>query len=76
MIGPYLKEERLKTDITQAQLSRVLKCKPQQVCNIERGVCNVPLPLLKDWIRTIGLNKKSVVDMMLKQYKEEIGRWL
>lgn len=76
MIGQYLKQKRLEVDITQAQLARALKCKPQHVCNIEREVCPVPKPMLKKWIKTIGLNKKDVVSHMVNKYEKEIKSYL
>lgn len=61
-IGNYFKEARIKANVTQLEIARLLKVTPQYICNYESGAAGFGGDLLKGFIKHYNLSTKSVLN--------------
>lgn len=65
-LGQYLKEKRVESGYTQAELaSRLGDVHSQFVSNWERGLCAPPSHAFQDLISILKLNRERLVEVML-----------
>jgi len=67
--------DQIVCDNSQVELAKVLRCKPQFISNIRRGVANLPLPMWKKLIKkryVLGFSVRDaiVTDLEDKLFKE------
>lgn len=71
LIGSYLKKKREEAGLTQVEIAKVLNCKPQYVCNWERGATTPPWDYLRTIIRLYKIDQTEIIDFLMDiQYKE------
>jgi transcriptional regulator with XRE-family HTH domain len=72
-LGAYLKEKRVTSNYTQAELASSLgDVHSQFVSNWERGLCAPPGHCLHKLIDVLKLNREKLVDIMLQDSRSEI----
>ncbi len=72
-LGTFLKEKRLSSKYTQAELASSLgDVHSQFVSNWERGLCAPPGHCLPKLIDVLKLNRAKLVDVMLQDSKADI----
>lgn len=71
-LGTYLKEKRIETKLTQAEVSEYLKVHPQYISNWERGICAPPSHCLQHALDLLGADRKKVVELMVLDSKKII----
>lgn len=65
-LGQYLKEKRVASGLTQAELaSKLGDVHSQFVSNWERGLCAPPGHAFQDLIGILKLNREHLVEVML-----------
>lgn len=65
-LGQYLKEKRVESGYTQAELAGKLgDVHSQFVSNWERGLCAPPSHAFQDLIGILKLNREKLVEVML-----------
>jgi transcriptional regulator with XRE-family HTH domain len=65
-LGQYLKEKRVESGYTQAELANKLgDVHSQFVSNWERGLCAPPSHAFQDLIAILKLNREKLVEVML-----------
>lgn len=76
-IGSYLRELRLKAQVTQRQAAERLGHKTsQQISNIERGSSPVTMSSLPDLLDLYGADLKMVIETLLQFYKKYLEKQL
>lgn len=71
--GDYLKEKRVKANLSQAEVAEELGySSPQFVSNFERGLCTPPLPALKQMLQLYNISKKEMVELLLRQERKHL----
>ena len=79
-IGTFLKDIRVKRNMTQAELAKKLGYTTSQfVSNWERGLCSPPLNSIPDIATILGISQKEIRDMMnliLEETRSELERRL
>lgn len=76
-LGTYLKEKRLKANLSQAQVSQELGyTSPQFVSNFERGLCSPPLPKLRILIDLYRIPLKEITELLISQQRRYLTREL
>ena len=72
-LGAFLKEKRVSSNYTQAELASALgDVHSQFVSNWERGLCAPPGHSLQRLIDLLKLNREKLVDVMLQDCRSEI----
>lgn len=72
-IGALIKKKRLALELTQAYVSKSLGyTSPQFVSNWERGISKPPVAKLTHLSRLMGVSRRTLVETMLKDYREEM----
>lgn len=67
-VSEFLREARLKSGLSQAELSEKLGyTSPQIVSNWERGLCWAPLDKLYDISQILKLNKAQLIDLLMAE---------
>jgi transcriptional regulator with XRE-family HTH domain len=71
--GDYLKEKRVKANLSQAEVAEELGySSPQFVSNFERGLCTPPLSALKQMLSLYNISKKEMVELLVRQERKHI----
>lgn len=64
-LGRFLRKKRVASGLTQGELANKLGFASSQfVSNIERGVSLIPVPRIKDYSESIGLNSVELSKLM------------
>ena len=63
----YLREFR---QLSQSELARKLKVKPQFICNIERGAAGIPPKYIEKLSDTLGFPIVTIVGAMVVDYSD------
>lgn len=71
-LGSYLKEKRIESKLTQAEVSEYLKVHIKYVSNWERGLCAPPTHSFQHALDLLGADRKKVVELMLLDSKRAI----
>lgn len=75
--GIYLKECRLKSGLSQSDISSRLGYKsPQFVSNIERGIADPPPRVIKSWCKIIGASSLHVAGLLVSDYVADLEKRL
>ncbi|MCB0415459.1 MAG: helix-turn-helix transcriptional regulator [Bdellovibrionales bacterium] len=70
-LGSYLKNKRVQTGLTQAEVAKKLNyASPQFISNFERGLCSPPLKNLKVLVKLYSISVDEILDLMLKEQEE------
>ena len=65
--GSFLKTRRLKKNLTQKEVSEVLRYDSAQfLSNVERGVCSLPLAKIPVVMDLYGIDVRAMTDALLK----------
>lgn len=68
--GKLLKSVRLKHDLSQGQLAKIIGLtSPQFISNIERGKCGISATIAKVLVSKLKVDKEKLV----KAYRQDIG---
>jgi len=71
--GDYLKEKRIKANLSQAEVADELGySSPQFVSNFERGLCTPPLSALKQMLQLYNISKREMVELLLRQERKHL----
>lgn len=70
----YIKDVRKKKNLTQKQLSELLGMSLQQLSNIEREQCKLPVKYYDKLAKVAGLNVRVLVNMAVEDYRTEIEK--
>lgn len=66
----FLRDRRLKLNLTQKELAQKLGIKHDQfICNIERGTAGIPAERLKSFASVLKVNVKKLVKLKTKTYE-------
>ena len=77
IVGKYLKEQRVKSSLTQSQVAQSIGyTSPQFISNIERGLCSAPVKHLKGFLKLYNLTIDELVAIILKQAEANLRRAL
>jgi len=71
-LGTYLKEKRMASKLTQAELAGLLKVHVQFVSNWERGLCAPPSHCFQQAMDILKADRKKIVAVMLLDSKRVI----
>lgn len=72
-----LRQARIRAGFTQAELAQKLGyTSPQFVSNWERGVARPPLSKTKELIELLKMSKKTYIQVLLKDEKQNLIREL
>lgn len=71
-LGTHLKEKRMASGLTQAELAGLLKVHVQFVSNWERGLCAPPSHCFQHAIDILKADRKKIVAVMLLDSKRII----
>ena len=74
-VGEYLREARLRSELTQKELAEKLNYRSSQfVSNWEKGKSKPPLRVLKKMRNVLGLKKSEIIAVLLggqeRMYRE------
>ncbi|MES2801065.1 MAG: helix-turn-helix transcriptional regulator [Bdellovibrionota bacterium] len=73
-LGQYLREMRLSSNLTQAELAEKLgNVHVQFISNWERGLCAPPNHCFQKLIQILDLNREKLVKVMLADSKKIIS---
>lgn len=72
LIGPYLKEQRLRLKYSRKEVAKTLECTEQFILNFEHGTCSPPGPMLKALIELYRLDSNEVLEIL---FRESIQEW-
>lgn len=73
VLGRWLQQQRIKTNLTQQQVSVFLKyTKPQFVSNWERGVCYPPIKEYKKIISVLKADSNEFKRLFIEAHIEEL----
>jgi transcriptional regulator with XRE-family HTH domain len=79
-IGTFLKDVRVRRNMTQADLAKKLGYTTSQfVSNWERGLCSPPLNSIPEIATILGISQKEIREMMnliLEQTRQELEKRL
>ena len=64
LLGQNLKERRLKKDLTQVELAKLLKSNQSRVAKMESGDPSVTIDLLVKSLLLLGTKKKDIADII------------
>lgn len=68
-LNEYLKNERVKANVTQSDIAKKLKLNnAQYVSNFERGVCKPSFKMIRAYIKLCGLDISHVRMVMQDDY--------
>jgi transcriptional regulator with XRE-family HTH domain len=68
IVGRYLKDQRVQSNLTQSQVAQSLGyTSPQFISNIERGLCSAPVKHLRGFLKLYNLSTDELVSVILKQ---------
>ncbi|MEO0335933.1 MAG: helix-turn-helix transcriptional regulator [Pseudomonadota bacterium] len=77
IVGKYLKEQRVRSNLTQSQVAQSLGyTSPQFISNIERGLCSAPIKHLKGFLKLYNLSLEELLSVILKQEESNLRRAL
>ena len=77
IVGRYLKEQRVKSSLTQSQVAESLGyTSPQFISNIERGLCSAPAKHLRGFLKLYNIQLDDLISVILKQEEENLRRTL
>ena len=77
IVGRYLREQRVKSSLTQSQVAESLGyTSPQFISNIERGLCSAPAKHLRGFLKLYHIELDELVSVILKQEEENLRRAL
>lgn len=72
-LGIFLREKRLQASLTQKELAESCgNLHTQFVSNWERGLCAPPKHSLQKLIDLLDLNRQSLVNVMVSDYKNDL----
>lgn len=72
-LGAYLRQKRIEAGYSQVDLAKILGYSSSQfVSNWERGLSAPPGDGLQVLIKLLKLNRETVVNSMVQDYKSEI----
>ena len=63
-LGLYLREKRVKKNITQVEVADKLGYRSQFIANWERGASSPPVPALRKLVAIYGISQKEVLDFL------------
>lgn len=76
-MNELIKNKRRYLRISQKELGRRLGYgSGQYISTIERSLCPIPLDRLKQIVKILYLDKKEVIDAMVKDYAARVKRAL
>ena len=74
-LGKFLKDKRVKADLTQWDVANKLGYSSAQfISNFERGLCSPPLNQLKNIVDLYDLNPDELVDLMMEERQRLIEK--
>lgn len=74
-LASLIKKRRIELDISQAELNSLLGWKSkngQAVCNIEKGIHQVPVHVVNKLSSAIMITREEIMDLMVKDYQEAL----
>lgn len=72
-LAAFLKENRIKSGLSQAEVASILKYStPQFISNWERGVSSPPLDKLGQLIELYRISRDELIDVMLNEAREHL----
>lgn len=76
-VAALLREKRIAAGITQEELSEKMgltqkRKSYQQISNIERGVCQLPIKHVAKISEVLGVTKETIIDLLVQDYKQKI----
>ena len=78
-VAKLIKEKRKAhpEKLSQSDLSNLLGYKNGQfISNVERGLCCIPLKMLKNACRILNIEPDQLKDAMMKDHKENLEKFL
>lgn len=73
-IAKAVNTHRLKSGLTQLQLSKILGYQNGQfISNVERGQCSIPLKKVTPLIDALGCTVDDITDPMIDDYVDRIN---
>ncbi len=75
-IGQYLKDKRVRKNLSQIDVAKVLSCKSQFISNWERGLCSPPWNYMKTIVRLYSISEKEIVGFLMAEQEKMIRRSL
>ena len=63
-LGHYLREKRIKKDLTQVDVAEKLGYRSQFIANWERGASSPPIEALKKLIGIYGISQKEIMNTL------------
>lgn len=74
-LNEYLKNERVKANVTQSDIAKKLKLKnAQYVSNFERGVCKPSFQMIRAYIKLCGVSSQDIRIKMIDDYYEMLKK--
>lgn len=75
-VGDLLTKYRHRSGLTQRQAAlKVGNSNSQFISNIERGLCSVPLPMLRKLIRVYGIKEReipSIIRVLISEFEKRL----
>jgi len=77
IVGRYLREQRVKSSLTQSQVAESLGyTSPQFISNIERGLCSAPAKHLRGFLKLYRIEMDELISVILKQEEQNLRQTL
>ena len=74
IIGSYLKEKREEAGLSQVFVASELGCKPQYICNWERGATTPPWDYMRVIVKLYKMSPKELYDFLLEIQTKELRK--
>lgn len=72
-LGAFLKEKRIKRNLSQSEVAQLLKYStPQFISNWERGVSSPPLDKINTLIDLYGLSRREIIEVILDETRDHL----
>lgn len=75
-IGRFFQDHRLKAGLSQSELADKLGVNKQLISNWERGLCSPRMDHVGKIVRLTRIQKKKLLEVLLKQSEAEIRKSL
>ncbi|ENB9463746.1 helix-turn-helix domain-containing protein [Providencia sp. wls1943] len=70
-LGLFLRENRLKVNLTGKELGRLMHVSQQQVSRYEAGVTNLTISQLNQYLMVLGISWQDLIRNVIEEYNWE-----
>lgn len=75
-IGDFLKSKRVKKNLSQIEVAKILDCKSQFISNWERGLCRPPWGYMKTIVRLYNVPEREIMTLLMSEHEKVVRKSL